>query len=490
MADYSKSAITIGVASKSSLITGGGGGGGGSQRYWAGIWFPPIGITPIWSPIYWPNAEISFDAAGNVLIGALEQDDNTSYYDVSLKLFRVADGVGTILQTLAVPSAWLRMLAVAQDASGDIYLSAGQYYAKFDSTGALLFSNLDSLPFSFSQFPYSDAFRYDTRPDGLIVTSTRRYQSRMTSYGVLITVDDNSDTLMWELRFTTSSTNTYTPGPIVVDASSVYVQISIPYSNCFLFRLDLSGNFVWGRLFGNTDVIDSMASDGLGGLYIITRNTSTSVRTLSRIDSSGATLFTKTYASWVFNIYGYPTSESVKRVGGTLVADSTGCYLVDELGRIVKIDLAGNVLWIRRITAQGAGGVFSPIKLQRIILQGADLCVSGTLFGSTRNLRFVAKMPSDGPVAGSYSWSSPESEAVLFEDVASLSFFSGTSAFSSSPVALGSLGSYLLSLTVPLFSSASTSLPTSPPVGQWKSAGPPPLPALVGGDRRSSVNYF
>ncbi len=176
------------------------------------------------------------------------------------------------------------------------------------------------------------------------------------------------------------------------------------YSNYFLANYDSSGNLLWTKTYGDSDLSfgykTKMAQTSDGG-YLITGSGDGSgggwAMFFMKIDASGNLLLSRQWDSGGYT-YEYGSSIIETADGGYAITGTTDVnddvYGADDDMFIAKFDSSGNLMWDRTLSSP-----YNDIDESNAIVQTADggYVIAGTMLNSTSDYELsLAKFDSSG----------------------------------------------------------------------------------------------
>lgn len=370
------SPITLGILASS----------GGSVQHWLGRY--------------------SIGSSSTTLQGrAIAVDANKNIYTVSvLGHIYKTDKNGTILWQRSYP-AGPQLYNCAIDSSGNLFVvglyNTNGYIAKYDTNGNVQWQKQ-------WQTTENDTFRsIAVAPSGNIYVTGDSNINGGTYQPYTQKLNSSGDPV-WQRRYNSSASVTYSYGVGIDSSENVYVTSWENNGGIFITKYDTNGNQTWTRKldyqFGDTSydlAVDSSGNSFIVGLvndangyptaYIAKYDTSGTIQWQRRLTGSN---------SDVLQGVALDSSGNLYAMGWTNVPSySYGGYL------IVKYNTSGAIQWQRKLRLDGTtnGGFYG-----YAITVDSD----GTLYASGRhdypigaanNVVMTLKIPADGSKTGTYS---------------------------------------------------------------------------------------
>jgi hypothetical protein len=347
---------------------------------------------------------IAVDTTGNVYVCGESNTGGTG--KIQLAKYD-ASGVIQWQRSLA-PS--LAGYAIAVDSSSNVYIAGTtnayqMQVAKYDTSGTIQWQR-KLVPAANNGNGFSIAV--DSSANVYVCGTV--FETTVYSQGIQIVKYDTSGTIQWQRILQNADASVTDQGRgITVDSSgNVYVCGYAPpvaFSaefQAYLIKYNTSGTLQWQRkLHGGTNAKDffyGVAVDSSSNVYVVgeSDNNSISVRSdglIAKYDSSGT-------IQWQRRL-GAPSAGSSTQA---VVADSSGdiyiCGItsigVDSI-QIAKYNSSGTIQWQRYITNSTRMRGFG------IKLLSNNIYVCGMLREIPNNDFFIAKLPNDGSLTGTYT---------------------------------------------------------------------------------------
>jgi len=295
--------------------------------------------------------------------------------------------------------------AIAVDSSSNVYIAGTtnayqMQVAKYDTSGTIQWQR-KLVPGANNGNGFSIAV--DSSANVYVCGTV--FETTVYSQGIQIVKYDTSGTIQWQriLQNSFASVTDQGKGVAVDSSGNVYIVGYAPPTEfsgevqIYLIKYNTSGTLQWQRkLHGaNVDYGYGVAVDSSSNVYIVgeSDNTSPTKGLIAKYNSSGT-------IQWQRSL-GNATAGSRTQA---VVADSSGdiyiCGItsigVDSI-QIAKYNSSGTIQWQRYITNSTRMRGFG------ISLFSNNIYVGGMLRESSNNDFFIAKLPNDGSLTGTYT---------------------------------------------------------------------------------------
>ena len=369
---------------------------GGSSGYWLGVFSDSSNGTIANS--------VAIDSLGNMhVVGATQSGTIPSWQLIKLN----NAGVIQWQRSLGNGSTSCNALGVALDPSNNVYVcgalqnaaeTAG--VAKYNSSGVLQWkAGLDT---SGSDITYSIAYdSYNTTLYCSGIESSSGQQS-------LLFQINSSGSVLWKNRYSVGS---FTALKSVSASTGGYCN-AVGYSyqsgdyRIIFLQTDSNGNTQWQRELNNSSSNDqgnAIALDSSNNLYITGTNGNTNAENiyLVKYDSAGNFVWQRTLTS----------SGSIVDSGrGIAIDSSNNVYIIgysQDVGTppyaatlfLAKYNSSGVIQWQRTITTSNFGMYGESIKVDSL----NNMYICGVTNAGPNSNAFIARLPSDGSLTGTYS---------------------------------------------------------------------------------------
>lgn len=271
----------------------------------------------------------------------------------------------------------------------------GFYLAKTDSLGNLSWVKNYLQGASMPQYPY---YCQQTNDGGYVIGGVNEKNSfiKLDSAGSIVW-----DNLLLDTNFTfeTIKAGVQTNDGGFIFTGKTYYQVT--NSDLLLIKADSSGDTVWTKTYGSSgyDIGSSIVQTADSG-YIITGTYNDQYILVLKVDANGDTLWSRSYKDSLRNCF-----------GNTIIQTQDGGYLIFAFGGpdyrvyLIKIDSTGSMLWSKDFLS---GYNFSLLlNLQQTadggyVFVGRDTSNTLTFLIKTDGLGNSICYPSFLPTIGSY----------------------------------------------------------------------------------------
>lgn len=353
-------------------------------------------------------SNVTLDSDGNIYGTGAQAATSQGSYDWQINKY-APDG-SVLFQKSLGASDFDVLGGVVVDSTGNIHVAGRARpvgsddhigIAKYNSSGTLQFQKaINSNNFDFTD-RYGDVLAIDIN-DNIYLTGFTEEATTAGGSDVLLVKLDTSGTLQWQ-RILGGASNEIGKGVTTDSAGNVYVcgeteSTGQGDSDVILAKYNSSGTIQWQRSLGAAfnDEGFSMSVDSLDNVYVAGK-----MRTgqfadynafLAKYNSSGTLQWQRElYGNNVTSLFGY----SVKVDSGDNV------YLAGEgqgAGALLaKYNSAGTLQWQRNI--------FNENSTATLEFSGLHIDANDDLFayGEVSDNFFLAKLPNDGSLTGSYT---------------------------------------------------------------------------------------
>lgn len=340
----------------------------------------------------WYTSYLAVDAAGNSHSCSTLHVYDTPEYDATVMAKLSPSGGFLWGRKLVAPTGWdeVGVNEAVVDASGNLYVAGFVddnvaanptfgFVAKYNSSGVIQWQR------KLAGVTSSSMYGVAVDDSGNVFASGMAYNG--TTYSAVLAKYNSSGALQWQKSYNNGS-----GGNVWLDGSGNIYLATNTGNNGLLYKLDSSGNITWQRQLSTTySPLHSVAIDGSGNIYLFGLYGTSNIA-CTKLDSSGAILWSK----GVDSAGGYGTVAGTIGDDGNLYVAAQYSFLSTNSSRFAAISSAGAEVRRGDIgSSYGSSALYTSAGVMR-----GSICVDPT-GASSATTSFA--LPSNGSLTGTYS---------------------------------------------------------------------------------------